>query len=76
MKFNPSMIDNLANFTSSVWTMNVLAPGTDDITHTASLALSPLSNSVSNPLFTNQSMIYSICNNDLEIILNNLNYEE
>ena len=60
MKFNPSMIDSLTNFIPATWTMNVLASGTDDITSTTSFALASLSNSVSNPTYTNQSLTYNL----------------
>ena len=76
MKFNPSMFDSLTNFTPATWTMNVLASGTEDITSTASLSLTSLSHTVSNPSYTNQSLTYSICNNDSKITLNNFNYKE
>ena len=76
MKFNPSMIDSLTNFTPATWTMIVLASGTEDITLTTSLSLTSLSQAVSNPSYTNQLLVYSICNNNLQTTLNNFNYEE
>ena len=65
------MTDFLTNFTLATWTMIVLASGTEDITSTTSLSLTSLSRTVSNPSYTNQTLTYSICNNDLKITLNN-----
>ena len=65
MRFNPSMTDSLTNFTPATWTMNVLASGTEDITSTTSLSLTLSNQGVSNPPYTNQTLTYSICNNDL-----------
>ena len=76
MMSNLSMIDILTNFTSVTWTMNVLASGTEDITSSSSVALTSLSPTVSNSFYTNQSLTYNICNSDLKITLNNINYEE
>ena len=70
------MFDSLTNFTSASWTMIVLLLGTEDITLTTSLILASLSQTVSNPPYTNQTLTYSICNNDLKITVNNLNFEE
>ena len=66
MKFYSSMFNSLTNFTPATWTMNVLASGTEDITSTTSLSLTSLSLTVSNPSYTNQTLTYSICNNDLK----------
>ena len=59
MWFNQSMIDILTDFNSATWTMNVLPSGTEDITSATTLTLSSLSNSVSNPSYTNQTLTYS-----------------
>ena len=59
MKFNPSMIDSLPNFTTATWTMNILAAGTDEITSTTSLTLTLSIQTVSNPSYTNQTLTYS-----------------
>ena len=59
MKFYQSMFDSLTNFSPTTWTMNVLASGTEDITSTTSLSLTSLSNSVSNPTYTNQTLTYN-----------------
>ena len=54
------MIDSLTNFSPATWTMDVLASGAEVITSTTSIALTLVSNSVSNPPYTNQSLTYSI----------------
>ena len=59
LKFSSSMFDSLPNFTSATWTMNVLASGTEDITSTTSLALTSLSQTVSNPTYTNLTLNYN-----------------
>ena len=70
------MFDSLTNFNPATLTMNVLLSGTEDITPTTILALTSSSQTVSNPSYTNQTLTYSICNNDLKITFNNLNYKE
>ena len=64
MKFNPSLLDILPNFTPATWTMDALAPGTEDITPTISLSLTSLSQTVSNPPYTYQTLTYS-CNHKI-----------
>ena len=53
------MFESVTNFTLATWTMNVLASGTEDIISATSLSLTSLSNSVSNPPYTNQPLTYS-----------------
>ena len=60
VKYNPSMFDSLTNFTSASWTMIVLLLGTEDITLTTSLILASLSQTVSNPPYTNQTLTYNL----------------